>query len=238
MIINNTNNSFSLRRTTPSHYLFIIILIILTLAWLPYMVNTHDWAPLRVLPLGLFLLIPSIYMDKQYRIWWSNDAILRRTAGFRAKVTKIKVEHIENIAQETSDFRTLISLSRPLRRISIYGNTADGLQKIDISIKHFEFEDIRKIMQLIKEKRPDLSIPQQWLDDTIPISKIKSEINYGTSKKWWQLLGLLILVVAIFIFALKFSPCNPEKNLSCMTYNLVNNKLLVTSEINKYILNS
>ena len=36
-------------------------------------------------------------------------------------------------------------------------------QFIDVSLKHFVNEDIRKLMHLIHERRPDLSLPKNWI---------------------------------------------------------------------------
>jgi hypothetical protein len=54
-------------------------------------------------------------------------------------------------------------MRRPSRRIAIYANAAEGHKWIDVSLKHFADDDIRRLMRAIREYRPDLSIPKNWL---------------------------------------------------------------------------
>ncbi len=70
---------------------------------------------------------------------------------------------IKWIEQETSDLQTLLSMSRPFRRITIYGNTHEGMKVIDVSLKHFNLDDVRKLMKVIHDHRPDLPMPQNWV---------------------------------------------------------------------------
>ena len=100
-------------------------------------------------------------MGTRYRIYWNNGEIIQKAVA--GNLTKIKTDEITNEVQETSDLQTLATFSRPMRRIVIYARHADGGKFIDVSLKHFVAEDIRNLMRAIHERRPDLSLPKNWL---------------------------------------------------------------------------
>jgi len=54
-------------------------------------------------------------------------------------------------------------MRRPFRRITIYAEGAEITKFIDVSLKHFVAEDIRKLMRKIHDNRPDLSLPKKWI---------------------------------------------------------------------------
>jgi hypothetical protein len=57
----------------------------------------------------------------------------------------------------------LCDVSTSSRRIAIYGDGSNGHKWIDVSLKHFAAEDIRRLMRAIHEQRPDLSMPKNWI---------------------------------------------------------------------------
>ena len=156
-------NSFVLRRTVGPYALYPILIIFLILIGLPYMLKTGDWSLLEGPAIVTFFFIAIVYFGTRYRIWWKDNKIIRRTAGFNGIFTTITVEDIERIEQEMSDLHTILKLNRPLRRITIYGNTPEGLTKIDVSLKHFNLADVRRLMKTIHEHRPDLLMPKNWI---------------------------------------------------------------------------
>lgn len=53
-----------------------------------------------------------------------------------------------------------IERGRPFRRIAIYpANVGISRKWIDISMKHFVIGDIQNLLAVIREKRPDLTLP-------------------------------------------------------------------------------
>jgi len=46
----------------------------------------------------------------------------------------------------------------------IYTGNPQGESKfIDVSLKHFAADDIRKLMRAIHQERPDLVLPKHWI---------------------------------------------------------------------------
>ena len=89
-----------------------------------------------------------------------------RAAGFPWALITItqRVEDIERIEQETSNAQTLARMNRPFRRITIYGKTSlEARNFIDVSLKHFNLDDIHKLMKIIHERRPDVPMPKAWI---------------------------------------------------------------------------
>jgi hypothetical protein len=52
---------------------------------------------------------------------------------------------------------------RPFRRIAVYAQHGSSTKFIDVSLKHFAADDIRKLMRVIHEQRPDLVLPKNWV---------------------------------------------------------------------------
>ncbi len=160
---NNKNIELILHRTIAPYAGIPIVIFLITLLWIPYMIKNNDWSPLASVAIMVALCLLIISMGSSYQIWYSNNTIFRKAAGFQKIITSIKLEDIKNIKEEVSDLNTLLKLNRPLRRITIYGKTSDGSSSIDVSLKHFKLEDIHKLMKLIHEHRPDISIPKNYL---------------------------------------------------------------------------
>jgi hypothetical protein len=116
---------------------------------------------LLVLTVIFFLYFAFLYfLNSRYQIFLENAEITMRAASLSADPkapTSIKISDITLIKREVSDVHTTVKLKRPFQRISIYDKSDNKF--IDISLKHFLMQDIRKLMKLIKEKRPDLDVP-------------------------------------------------------------------------------
>ncbi len=159
--------SFSLRRSLQPYVglgIIGLILLIFT-AWVG--ISKNDWGAFwSILVLfGIFYTIFVIF-GMSYRIFYSDNVVSMKPASFFSNpslVTKISVAKITSVEQETSNVQTLAKMSRPFRRISIYGSTSEGMKKIDVSLKHFNLDDIRKLMKIIHDLRPDLAMPKDWI---------------------------------------------------------------------------
>jgi hypothetical protein len=93
-----------------------------------------------------------IYQNLCYTITWNCRAITQTAFGLRRVI--IEASEITAIRSESSDVKTLVRANRPSNRIAIY---AGKDRFIDVSFKHFRFEDIRKLVEILHELRPDLS---------------------------------------------------------------------------------
>jgi hypothetical protein len=103
----------------------------------------------------------QIFLGLWYQVGLSDGVIWQRAFGKRR--VSIAIRDISSVGQETSDAKTLATMNRPFRRITIRGSTAGESSSVDVSTKHFVAADIRRLMHIIQESRPDLSLPRQWL---------------------------------------------------------------------------
>ena len=155
------SNDFALRRTIQPYIALLIIWIGITFLWIFVTFKTHDLSGLILIALLWAIGVWGQYGNTRYRIFWESDAI--RQIAANKNITTIKTSEITRIVQEQSDLQTLFSYTRPSRRIAIYSDGSNGHKWIDVSLKHFAADDIRRLMQAIRERRPDLSIPKDWL---------------------------------------------------------------------------
>jgi len=155
------SNDFALRRTIQPYAALLIIWLAITFLWIFVILKTNDLSGLILIALLWAIGIWSQYGNTRYRIFWENGAI--RQIAANKNTTTIKASEITRIVQERSDLQTLFSYTRPSRRIAIYGDGSNGHKWIDVSLKHFAVEDIRRLMRTIHEHRPDLSIPKGWI---------------------------------------------------------------------------
>lgn len=155
---NNNQDTFALRHDLGP----VLGLPIIILPWLMFgAITSNDWKsilPIAIFFLFLFLIIAWFQLD--YRIWWKDSTIFQKATG--GGITAIKPDEIRQIQQEKSDAQTLFAMRRPARRITIYAETHEGPKVIDVSLKHFNTRDIRKLMKMIHEQRPDLDMPEGW----------------------------------------------------------------------------
>jgi hypothetical protein len=123
--------------------------------------RTGKWGEFKsaVLVSGIYSL--QIVLGFWYQIGMRDGLIWQRAFGKRR--VSIAIHDISSVGQETSDAKTLVAMNRPFRRITIRGSTAGEAGSIDVSTKHFVAADIRRLMHIIHESRPDLSLPKQWL---------------------------------------------------------------------------
>lgn len=106
-----------------------------------------------------------IYQNLCYTITWNGASIIQTAFGLH-RIT-IEPSAITAIRSESSNIGTLVRANRPSNRIAIY---AGENRFIDISLKHFQFDDIRKLVGILHELRPDLSwnqIPSGFLRESL-----------------------------------------------------------------------
>jgi hypothetical protein len=93
----------------------------------------------------------------KYKISW-DDVGLTMTASGGGKV--IRYNEITEIRYEIAGVNDSLSQSRPFRRIVIVGHRGKGGELIDVSLRHFQIEDIRNLLSAIRQHRPDLAFPK------------------------------------------------------------------------------
>jgi hypothetical protein len=109
-----------------------------------------------------YFLATSYFYDNRYSVWAYDETIFMHPAmlWYSPKyVTAIRFSDITSIKPETSDIRTVLAGVRPSRRIAIYADQKAPPNIIDVSFKHFNLDDIRLLLERIKQARPDLFTP-------------------------------------------------------------------------------
>lgn len=157
-----TADDFALRRGVGPYVGFVVILSVTTVLMLYVSLKTRDWTPLETMPVGWFFIAVLVYIGTRYRIFWRDGEVVQKASG--GADVSIKTDEITHIEQETSDVGTALAMRRPFRRIVIYAENPHGEGKfIDVSLKHFVADDVRKLMRAIHERRPDLTLPKHWM---------------------------------------------------------------------------
>jgi hypothetical protein len=152
---------FALRRSLQPYAAEFIIFCAITGLLAFDFFKTHDTSWIVLIILLLAIAIATQYPNARYRIFWGSRKI--KQVAVYGDPTVIEFSEINKIEQEKSDLQTLLAMRRPSRRIAIYARGAGGHKWIDVSLKHFVAEDIRRLMRAIHEQRPDLSVPENWL---------------------------------------------------------------------------
>lgn len=147
-------SDFALRRSFRAYLGEIIIFgglsLLLILAWM----RTSNSSWLAAIVIMLAIVLVSHYADFRYRVFWRDGAIARVTSN--GVLTTIRAADISRVVTEKSDVRTTLTLSRPMRRITVYA--ADG-RHLDVSLKHFVISDVHRLLQEIHKQRSDLKLP-------------------------------------------------------------------------------
>jgi hypothetical protein len=122
--------------------------------------KSKDQSIFLVILLLWLVAFATQYENTHYRIFWKDGVI--RQVSVNKFVTTISCPEITRIVQERSDLQSRMRMQRPLDRIAIYAGQGAQEKHIDVSLRHFTSDDIRKLMRAIHERRPDLSIPRNW----------------------------------------------------------------------------
>jgi len=157
-------------RHSAGPYIEVLVLYALILSFLIIMSATHDTlnkliGPIVVLTTTFLIFISFwIFTNRRYRIIADGDALLMKSVsllGSSKSLISIKFSDITSIKKEVSDVNTAAQLRRPFRRIAIYseGRNSNEIDCIDVSLKHFKIGDVRKLMEEIHNRRPDLVVP-------------------------------------------------------------------------------
>lgn len=162
MASNKNEQSQYLRRTIAPYAGQIIILALATLGALFVSVKKNEWGLLLPIPVMWFLFLILTCIGLKYRINWTNEKICQKASG-GSKVC-IQYSEITKITSEISKPGDIFAASRPFRRIVIYAGEPQGTGKfIDVSLKHFLADDVRKLMHTIHDRRPDLTLSKNWM---------------------------------------------------------------------------
>ena len=156
------DHNFALRHNITPYIGFPIILSPILFLSSYVGITKNDWGGFWAFLLIFCAFFPAyVLFSLRYRVWIADDALHMQAAtwNFKPNVRSIKIANISSIQQEVSNARTAASLRRPFRRIAIYAPSKDGTDFIDISLKHFVHADIKKLLEIIRSERPDLSVP-------------------------------------------------------------------------------
>jgi hypothetical protein len=157
-------NKFKLRHSSKIYFGLFLIYVLLMVGLSSLAGLTSNWESMKdilFLLTGVFALYFSFlyFLNSRYQVLLEKDVITMRAASLSndpKAYTSIRISDITAIRQETSNVGTTVKLRRPFRRIAIYDE--HNQKFIDISLKHFLLEDIRKLIEFLKEKRPDLDM--------------------------------------------------------------------------------
>ena len=162
----NSRQGFELHRSMQPYMGMMVIFLAVTIFGLWPFNHKPDGGSVWSLLLIWLLFGGAILMARTYRISLKDGVIVQR--GLGVKPISIPVTQIQHIKLEVSLLASRKSKSfffvvdRPFRRIVITPKS-DHDNYIDVSLKHFAAEDIRGLMRKIREQRPDLSFPQNWI---------------------------------------------------------------------------
>lgn len=147
-------NFFRLRHALSPSLVWVVMIGSVDVFLLFVMLRGHqfNWNIVSTIAFLSAMSIFIISLNLRYTITWDGAAIVQTAFGLSE--VSIKPDEITKVRLETSDVRTLFKANRPYNRIAIYA----GNKFIDVSMKHFKLEDIRKLMAVIRETRPDLPI--------------------------------------------------------------------------------
>lgn len=134
------------------------ILLLISFGALFVSMKKHDWG--LAIAVCVIWLLAFVYFSfgLKYKIFWTNEEIRQEASGGSVHV---RYEAITKVQLEVANSAEFVSSSRPFRRITIYAEKPSGdTEFIDISLKHFNLTDIRRVLKSIHLHRPDLALPK------------------------------------------------------------------------------
>jgi hypothetical protein len=90
----------------------------------------------------------------RYRVSFDDSAITMRAAGGKRVIRYGEIAAVQ--------YEVRPSQSRPIRRIVILGDNTALKNFIDVSVRHFNLDDIAALLKTVHDRRPDLAIPKNW----------------------------------------------------------------------------
>lgn len=150
-------------------------------------VKTQDWSMLYVALMLVALCVWQYISDRGYRISIQGQQLSMQFFWW-SKAVKMQTSEIAIVRESGS------GIPRTIPRIWI---VARGTPQriVEIDPKRFSLDDIRRLMQIIHEARPDLSIPDPWLNQGVSTEQIKHLLVFGTAKQRWLLLVLVLILL-------------------------------------------
>ena len=156
-----TVGDFGLRRTIDPYLGYVVIMSGVTALALFVGFYRHAWGLLESMPVGWLLIGVLVLIGTRYRVGWRAGAVVQQASGGPDVV--IEAAQIDRVVLESGpdDIRAMIQMRRPFRRITIY-RRGDSADLVDVSLKHFVPDDIRRLMRAVQSARPDLVLPKHW----------------------------------------------------------------------------
>lgn len=147
-----------LRRTVTPYVGQSIIFLGITVFCLAVAGRKSQWT-LLIAPMLIWILYGGLlWFGLKYRVFWDSKSVYQRASGLKEK--RITFNQITEIRIEQAPISSFLAMSRPFRRVAIYGLRRDADAFIDISLRHFRLEDIVTLLKVIGECRPDLKVPR------------------------------------------------------------------------------
>jgi hypothetical protein len=157
----NTPQKFALTRSIYPYSLYIILCVLIFVITFFAAIVSHDIGPILMAFVVTAFMAAMMYPDTRYRIYWEGNRI--RQVSANGDETVIGTDDIIRVAQERSALESRLRFLRPADRITIYGKSEGNEKYIDVSLRHFTAGDIKKLMHVIHDRHPDLTIPPKWL---------------------------------------------------------------------------
>jgi hypothetical protein len=146
-----------LRRTIRPYVGQLVILAAVTVFAVYTSVASSDWGFMWAAAVFLPLFgVSFLYFGMKYRVLWSKEAVVMRASGGAER--RIPYDEISRVKNEVSSANDVLAQSRPFFRIAVY-SSRDANAFVDISLRHFRFEDIQELLATIHNRRPDLDVP-------------------------------------------------------------------------------
>src|SRR6266853_4865918 len=110
---------FALTRSIQPYVGYVVIFGAITLLAIFTSIKTRDLTPIGMIVFCWILGIATRYGDTRYRIFWRHGVI--EQVATNGAITTIRASDIVSAKLEQSDLATLVTFSRPSRRITVYG---------------------------------------------------------------------------------------------------------------------
>lgn len=157
---NINQDAFVLRHNLWPNLIMPIIFLLLFPLLIVVAIKINDWSMVKFMV--IFALIVSafdVWFKIKCNVWFKDDKIFLKVVG---GYMTMKINKIQKIKEERSFNIIYYNDNRPSWRISVYGEASKEPGIIDISLNLFKTEDVRKLMKIIHEYRPDLDMPKGW----------------------------------------------------------------------------
>lgn len=154
-----TNHEMSSLRRTVTPYIGQSVIIAGVILLLVYVaLKRGQWDLLWTAALiGVLFMSYIFFFGMKYRVSWNEKGLKMKASG--GSMRSIPFDDITEVRCETASSDEFLSQARPFRRLVVIGSSRDPSGQIDISLRHFQAQDVHKLMEVIREQRPDLTLP-------------------------------------------------------------------------------